>query len=479
MLSVSLHSSEGRPMSELSPLAKVHKAPTLIAHSIRSVVLLLPVIILLVGGWRAPGQMRMSLFFGAAFQFLICILALVSERSLRQSFSTTVIAIYLIALGWLWLGAGHLDDWYQHLSQAILLIVPLVLFSLQTLLGSGALAVRRAQALAHRLASRKEWPENLAACRDLPEVKALREALHQDATPALNLLRHPELPVRVAALAALEFRKNWRPGQAEIVLKVAQNASEPSVRAAALMVLANVDDRILVEMLAGFLRDPAREVRRAAADALFWDSERRWPWIRLFVRTALADPDLESDGPLRNDGQLLSAEALADLNGWAAEKGLVAQRAAQTLGAHYSRLLHEQESPGLLEELEKQLANPHAPAALRLELAHLLKSSGKWEKEMLEQLLDPKNPAPLRLMAADTLLADTGHNQARAALYEIARLPNRELALATAEVVQRRLSVDLGLAMGQPGPPIHSRQAAEVTRRVMLWAEEARVLGVS
>jgi hypothetical protein len=51
-------------------------------------------------------------------------------------------------------------------------------------------------------------------------------------------------------------------------------------------------------------------------------------------------------------------------------------------------------------------------------------------------------------------------------------LPNREIALATADVIQRRLGIDLGLAMGQPLPPVHSRQAADITRRVMLWASE-------
>ena len=37
-------------------------------------------------------------------------------------------------------------------------------------------------------------------------------------------------------------------------------------------------------------------------------------------------------------------------------------------------------------------------------------------------------------------------------------------------VVQRRLGVDLGLALAEPLPPHHSRQAAEVTRRLMQWA---------
>jgi len=70
------------------------------------------------------------------------------------------------------------------------------------------------------------------------------------------------------------------------------------------------------------------------------------------------------------------------------------------------------------------------------------------------------------------LLNGTPHPQAVATLYDVARLPNREIALATAAVVQRSLNVDLGLPSDQPIPPVNSRQAAEVTRRVMLWATQ-------
>ena len=39
-------------------------------------------------------------------------------------------------------------------------------------------------------------------------------------------------------------------------------------------------------------------------------------------------------------------------------------------------------------------------------------------------------------------------------------------------MVQRRLGVDLGLGLGQPLPPVQSRLAAEITRRVMHWAAQ-------
>ena len=82
------------------------------------------------------------------------------------------------------------------------------------------------------------------------------------------------------------------------------------------------------------------------------------------------------------------------------------------------------------------------------------------------------NPAPLRLLAVETLLAERDHPAAPAVLRDLARLPNREIALATAAVVQRRLGVDFGLKLNEPLPALHTRQAAEITRRVMKWAAE-------
>jgi hypothetical protein len=446
---------------------------TIGAPVVRCGVLLLPTSMLLLASLRAPGEPRLMLWLGTAFQALACILSFLSRRGREQAVGPSVITLYLIALGWIWLGAGDINDWYFHLAQAILLVVPMVVFALQTLNESGAPVLRRARMLAQRLATRKDWPADLAACRGLPEVKALREALHFDATPALALLHKPGPEVRVAALAALEFRKDWRPGQAEFVLQVAQTAPEPAVRAAAVMALGNLDERELVETLAEFLRDPSWEVRRAATEALLWDTERRWPWIRHAVRQTLADPTLQGDAALRHDGQLLTPEAVSDLNSWATEKGLLANRAALTLAAHYSRALSERPEEMLVESLRHTLADPHAPAVLRLELAHLLLSDKELDRPLLEQLLDPANPAPLRLTAVEALLQDRDGQhpaEAMAALRDLARLPNREIAVATAELVQRRLGVDMGLVPNQPLPPLHSRQAAEVTRRVMMWA---------
>jgi hypothetical protein len=460
-------------MRTVSKSRPERRVPSLITLAIRVMILLLPAALLFFSVQRAEGHTRSMLALGSVFQILVCCLSFFSQRGWREPIGPSAITLYLIALGWLWLVQPQSSaDWYPHFAQSVLLIVPLSVFAIQTLTNSGAASLRRARVLAQRLADRKDWPADLAACRDLPEVKAFREALHLDATPALNLLHHARLPVRMAALAALEFRANWRAGQVELVLQAAQAAGEPAIRAAAVDALANVDDRLLVENLANFLRDPSWEVRRAATEALLWDSERRWPWVRHAVRQSLADPAYQQDGPLRPAGQLLTPEAVADLNAWTAEKGLLAIRAAQSLGVHYLTALSEQADGALLQELQQKLADPHTPPVMRIELAGILQKVGTWDRPLLEQLLNPANPASLRLLAAEALLNEGAHDRAVAALHDIARLPNREIALATAEVVQRRLGVDLGLPLGQPLPPAHSRQAAEVTRRVMVWATQ-------
>lgn len=438
----------------------------------RSTALLLPCGLLLMASLRVDGPARKMLLLGTIFQFLCCFLSLLTPQGRRQPLGPSVITLYVIALGWLWLGHPGVGDWFCHFAQAFLLVVPLVVFARQMLMDSGASAMRRAQTLAQSLASRKDWPADLNACRSLPEVKALRESLHLDASPALALLGHPRPEVRVAALSALEFRQNWKAGQAEMVLRMAQQALEPAVRAAAVAALANLDDRLLVEAVAEYLRDPSRPVRQAATEALLWDTERRWPWIRHAVRASLADPACRDDGPLRHEGQLLAPSAVADLTAWAAEKGVLSIRAALTLGVHYHRALAESSDEALPIDLRRQLAAPHTPPALRLELVRILQLNRELDRELLRKLLDPANPAPIRLIAVEELLAESELPEAVAALRDLARLPNREIALATADVVQRRLGVDQGLALGEPLPPVHSRQAAEVTRRVMAWAAQ-------
>ncbi len=441
----------------------------------RLVVLLFPAALLLFGSMRARGQTQAMLYLGGVFQVLMISFLMLSQR-VHHGIGPSVIIVYLIALAWLWMGYKHASDWYLHFAQFVLVTIPLLLFALQTLTDSGALASRRARILADRLSRRKDWPEKLADCRELPEVKAFRESLAGDVSPALALLHHPKPQVQVAALAALEFRKFWKPGQAELILDYARQTTDPIVRASAVTALANLDDRSMVERVAEFLRDPAPEVRRAATEALLWDTENRWSWVRHGVRMALADPALYGDGPLLPSGGLLKPEAINDLTAWATEKGGLGVRAAVTLAAHYSRALHEPGASVLVRRLKQQVGSTQAPPALRIELGQLLRNQEELDPDLLSKMVDAANPAPLRLIAADALLGDRStklpNPSALAALRDIARLPNREMALTAADVVQRRLGVDLGLALGQPLPPLHSRLAADVTRRLMKWAEQ-------
>jgi hypothetical protein len=452
------------------PSQPMRTKPSGLTVASRITMLSLPPLLLLGESLRAEGRAQTMLWVGAGV--LSVALVLLGRQARERPIGHEVTMLYLIGLAWLWASRGVANEWFSHAAQFFLLVIPLVLFALQTLADSGALASRRANLLADRLANRRDWPTELADCRTLPEVKALREALAIDAAPALNLLRHPRLEVRLAALSALEFRADWKAGQAEIVLLFARQTKEPLLRAAAIMALANIDDRMLVEMLAEYLRDPSRPVRKAAADALLWDCDQRWHWIRQAVHQALADPAFVADGALVSDGPPLSPEVVADLEAWVAEKGPISVRAAQTLGAHHARILSSSVDARWIQPLKERLANPQTPPTLRIELAQVLRGSGALDRELQKQLLDPANPAPLRLVAAEELLVGGPNPQALAVLRDIAHMPNREMALSTADVVQRRLGVDLGLALGQPLPPLHSRQAADVMRRLMKWAEK-------
>ena len=448
------------------------KPASLLLRAVRGAVLLVPGLLLVIGALRSTGGPSLLLAFGALFQFLACGLAFVSRQGWREPVGPAVIMLYVIALSWLLVAAVGLDDWYLHTCQAVLLVVPLAFFAVQCLRDSGAPTLRRARGLAQQLARRADWPAGLDACRMLPEVKAFREALHVDAAPALELLGHPRPQVRIAALAALEFRQNWQMGQAELVLTAARRAVDPEIRAAAVYALANRDDREIIEGLAEFLYDTSHGVRLAATEALLWNTEHRWPWIRTAVRRCLSDTACQEDGPLRHEGRRLTAEAVSDLTGWAAEKGCLAVRAALTLGVHYGQVLAAERDPDLIRDLIRRLTDPHAPAVLRLELSRLLHSHRELDAGVYRQLLSTSAPAPVRLLAAEALMAQGGSPEAVAALYDLARLPNREIALATADVVQRRLGVELGLPRSQPPPPVHSRLAAEVARRVLAWAAQ-------
>ncbi len=446
------------------------QTPPLAALLARLAILLLPAILLWVGSFSAPSDHQPVLHAGAAVLGIAGALILVSRYGRNNALGLPTILLYLLALLWLILGTHGQSDARLYVARSLLLVIQLGLFGVHCIQQSGVVQVRRGRCLADRLVRIPNLPPDLPSCRTLPAVQALREALTVDAAPALALLGHPRPEIRMASLAALEFRTHWQPGQIALVLHVARQAADPDVRAASVLALGCCTSRETIEPLADFLSDPAPVVRRAAAEALLWDTHERWPWLRPAYRIALAHPECFDDGPLTLEGVLLSPEAIADLTAWSAEKGLLAIRAAQTLGSHFQQALALGTNTSVTEELRRQVADPHTPAPLRLELARALQEHRELDEPVLRLMIDPSSPAPLRLIGVETLLAHGNSPEAVAALHELARLPNREIALAVAEVVQRRLGADLGLPRGQPLPPVHTRLASDVARRVQAWA---------
>jgi hypothetical protein len=445
---------------------------TFLLRGSRLFLLSLPLLLMAACSWLAPADRAMLLWLGTLIQGIGCFLGMFSWTGVSRALSPAIVMLYVIALSWLLFATSGFEHWFIHLAEAILVVVPLGFFALQNLRDSGAVDLRRARALAARLGDRQDWPATLAECKQLPEIREFREALQIDAGPALALLANPKSQVRIAALAALEFRQEWRHNQPEIVLHFLKNVPEPDVKAAAILALANVEDRPMVEAVAEFTRHASPVVRQAANQALLRKADTRWSWVRHAVRNSLADPELATDGAFGQDGTVWSPEAVADLTAWCSEKGVVAIRAAETLGRHYARVLAAKHDAALVQQLRSQVADGRVPPMLRMELARLLEKVNELDDAVLRALMNAVTPASLRLIAVEALLAKGESHDALAALHDLARLPNREIALATADVVQRRLGADLGLVRGQPLPPIASRKAAQVARQLMIWALE-------
>jgi len=440
-------------------------------QALRLGILLLPALLLGGCALRVNDLLAQWLAAGVGIQIVAVCLYVCFFRRVSYAAAPAVIVLYLTALGWCWFSDMRtLRDWYLQLAQGLLVITPSVVLFVHTLMHSGVLLHSQARSLVQALKNRKNWPAELSACRDLPEVKALREAILFDAGPALSLLTHERPQVRLAALAALEFRKHWRYGQPGMVLALLRREAHGEVRMAAINALGNLNDRLTVETLTESLRDPDPRVRKMALNTLLWDAERRWSWLRFGVRRALMEPGLRDDGPLLPDGQRLPDEAVADFSAWAAQKGVLGLRAAQTLGVHYGRVMHE-DPDKVIPLLQQTVRDMHAPPLLRMELGRILRSAKALETRDAEALLDSANPAMLRLLAAETLLASGGtHLRAITTLRELARMNNRDLLLSTAEVVQRCLGVDLGLALGQTSVSLTGPRAIDVMRRLAAWA---------
>ena len=302
--------------------------PGPLARLLGALLVMLPAATLAFAAAGAAGLPQTVLAVGgtaAAFVGVCLVYQLGAGRAARGA---NVLPLYLAADLLLWYVWRREPDPERHVLLPLLVAVPLVLMLAEAFAGEGG-GSRQARGLVRRIARRSDWPRGPDAVRSLPEVKALRAALRDDAGPALVLLLHPRWQVRLAALAALEFRREWRPGQPQTVLQAAHFATEACVRAAAVAALANVPLASVIDGLVPYLRDPAREVRASAAEALLWDARTRWPRVRRDVHAALADPRLIDDGGMACSGGLPSP-AVNDLLVWAGETGAVGRRATLT-----------------------------------------------------------------------------------------------------------------------------------------------------
>ncbi|MCI0701159.1 MAG: HEAT repeat domain-containing protein [Planctomycetia bacterium] len=454
------------PRSRLAPRRGLSPLGWLLSFAL----LLLPTCLLSALAYRTQ---LVSLASGAGIQALFVLFFLRVHPVWRPPASASLIVLYVIAIVWMWVPTRGMNHPFVHVAQGLLLLIAVSLAALHDLVRTGAEPLRRANRWCTRIAYRKHWPVQLADCRTLPEVVALRDAVRNEIRPVLVLLSDSRPEVQCAALGALEYRPNWRPGEAELVLKIARESAEPAVRAAAAYALAGVDTPTLVSGLASFLRDPAPEVRAAASEALLWNAEARWAFARDAVRDALADPALVDDGPLFAGAGRVPAAAVADLVTWSEEHAPLSYRAILTLIEQYHRDLTDGERPELASQIAATMLDPHAPPALRVELAALLRDHHLLTVDLLDKLSNMDQPGPIRLFAAEQMLRVNPHDPDGVdVLRGLARQPNREMALSVAAVLQSVLGFDLGLPEGEMPPP-NSKTAAEVARRVLMWANGA------
>ena len=434
-------------------------------------LLLLPTALL---GLLAVRHESVSVAAGAGVQILFVLVFIRVHPVWRPPVSSSVVTLYLIALAWAWVPLRGTPDWLASLTQGTLLLGAVLLFAAHDLTRIGAEPLRRANTWCRRIIHRPDWPMQVADCRLVPEAAALRSAVREEPGPALALLSDPRPQVQAAALGALEYRSHWRPGEAELVLRAAQQSPEAGVRVAASYALAGVDTMDLVEGLAGFLRDPAVEVRRAAAESLLWDGERRWALAREAVRAALLDPRLANDGPLFDGAVRLPAAAVCDLTVWAAEAPPLSSRSIHTLAGQYRTGLSDPDRPELGSELVALMLAPETPPGLRVEIAALLRDHHLLTPDVLDRLTNLDQPGPLRLFAAEVMLrANPNDPDGIYVLRGLARQPNREMAINVAGILQNVLGLQLGLPGTGELPVPTSKLAAEVARRVLAWANGA------
>ena len=453
--------------SDLPPQLPLSKR----ALALSFLLLVTPTAVLGLLAFRLQSQ---ALAVGAGVQLLFGLVFSRVHPVWRPPVSASIIILYLIALGWAWLPTREIADWGVHLAQGVLLFGAVVLLTLHDLTRTGAEPLRLANKWSRAITRRRNWPQQLGECRTVPEAISLRSAVREEATPCLALLSDPRAEVQIAALGALEFRSKWRPGEAELVLSIANKTDEPAVRAAVAYALAGVATPELVSELGKFLRDPYPEVRLAAAEALLWDGDRRWPLARDAFREALADDRLAEDGPLFVGATAVPVAAIADLTMWACEHPPLSTRAIHTLIEYYHSGLLDPDRPELPSELAAQMLDDTISPGLRIELAALLRDHHLLGPELLDRMTNLDQPGPMRLFAAEVMLKINPNDPDGVdVLRGLGRQPNREMALQIGAVLQEVMGIEVGMPGGGQFPPPNSKQAADVARRVLAWANGA------
>ena len=428
------------------------------------VLLLLPAVVLAGAAVRLESTL---LYIGTVAHLLGAALLVRSRHAWRPPASVIVIALYLIALGWLWFAAQEGADGFVRVGRGLFLFVAVALTVTHDMTRTGLEPRRRARILTKRLQTRARWPRNVEEFSRLSDVWALHTVVRDDPTLAFELVNDPRPDVQTAALVALQDRVGWRWEEAAVVLAAGRKTLTPEVRAMALRAVATADNIDVTQSLMEYLKDPNLLVRAEACEALLAGGERRWAVARNAVRTVLADPAFLTDGALPGAAGRLPVIAVCDLTGWAAEPAPLAERAVRTLLAHYETTLRAGTEPGLAAELGRQVTDNETPPVLRVELATLMRNMNLLPHDLLDRMTDADQPSPIRLIAVEVLLeADPNEASALDVLRGLGRQPNRETALAIARILQRYRNVNFGVPLRDLTP----KAAGQVAQMVFRWA---------
>jgi hypothetical protein len=421
-------------------------------------------------GLAAANTQSKPFAVGAGIMALIGLFFIRKHPVWRPPSGLSIAALFIVAACWLWTDPSTGSNPVVRMARGSLVVLGIGLFAMTELFRSGSEPRRRASVLCRRILNRPQWPMTVIDVRDLPEVLALRDALKEDMSPVVRLMADPRAEVRAAGFAALEGRPHWNLNEARLALSAAKGTVEPGVRAVAAYSLGGIPHAEIATEVSNFLRDPAAEVRSAAAAGLLADGGGRWPLVRDAMKAALSDPRLVNDGGLPGVAGMLPILAQCDLTAWATEGGLLADRSCRTLLEHYHFRLKSGDRIDLPSELGRQLFDPALGTDLRVGIARLLRRHNLLDRATLDRMTSTELPGPVRLMAAEILIADDRENaDGLDVLRGLGRQQNREIALSIARILQIYLGMDMGLPHDVE-LALHSKQAGEVVRKVVSWA---------